>query len=204
LDAGSSSETWVQGGSSVARATVARIAATLTTKTNVARPTAPLPNRPARLDIAVTLYLRRHPGMTARAHFAYRGGVMVFIENGAYTGSNRAWNYRLLRAGPSVSDFRWWMQDNGGGGGGQDRCFTGPTLATGEAGLDRYAFAMAGDPRWTIQGFVDGRWRTVPTSNGVLFEDGTVAHPVAFPGRVRPVDTTGHVPACYLAEHPSG
>jgi hypothetical protein len=194
LQTNGTKEIWVQGGRSIARATVAHIAATLTFASNSAVPTTPPPERPQLLDSAVTGYLREHPGLTERARVRYRGGWMIFVEDGAGSKPDTAWNYRLLRAGHAYAG--WWIEKETAGG-GQQRCFDGPSYTTGNVGQDRYAFAMTGDPHWTIQGFVDGQWRTVPTTNGVLFDDLTVPHPAPFPGRLRPVDTTGHVPPCF-------
>jgi hypothetical protein len=187
---------WVQGGAAVSPAAVARVAATLTTATNAAPATGPVPQRPSTLDRAVTSYFRAHPGLTERARFPYRGGWAIVVEDGSGSGPGTAWNYRLLRAGHIHTG--WWIENSLGGGGAQQRCFTGPELSTGNDGQDRFAFAMTGNPHWTIQGLVDGAWRTIPTTNGVAFEDGTVPHPTALPGRLRPVDAAGHVPACFV------
>jgi hypothetical protein len=187
---------WVQGGAAVSPTAVARVAATLTTASNAALATGPVPQRPSTLDRAVTSYFRAHPGLTERARFPYRGGWAIVVEDGSGSGPGTAWNYRLLRAGHIHTG--WWIENSLGGGGGQQRCFTGPELSTGNDGQDRFAFAMTGNPHWTIQGLVDGAWRTIPTTNGVAFEDGTVPHPTALPGRLRPVDAAGHVPACFV------
>ncbi len=181
-------EIWVQGGAAVARTTVAHIAATLTAAVNVA--TQPPAGRPALLNNAVTDYLRDHPGWNERARFHYRGGWAIVIESAG----RASWNYRILSAGHAFSG--WWS-DSLGGGGGQSRCFDGPSSSMGNEGQDRYAFSIAGYANWTIQGLVDGKWVTVPTTHGVEFVDATAPHPVAVPLRERPVDATGHVPPCF-------
>lgn len=189
-------DVWVQGGAAVERDRVAHIAATLATRRNLATTGEPVPARPPTLDAAVAKYLDAHTGLTERARFRYRDGWMVFVED-----NGSSWNYHLLRAGHVANG--WWTDASEGGGGSQDRCFVGPS-ASNNANGDNFAYVIAGNPRWTIQGFVDGRWRTVDSTNGVLFEDGTVPDPPAFPGRARPIDATGKVPACFLAENPSG
>jgi len=41
----------------------------------------------------------------------------------------------------------------------------------------------------------------VPTKHGVAFVDLTARDHDVLPGRLRPVDESGHVPACFAAEN---
>jgi hypothetical protein len=192
-------EVWVQGGRGVALERVARIAATLTTRRNLATTGHPPPARPPTLDAVIAGYLAEHKGQHERARFHYRDGWMIFFD---FVQRGGQWNYRMVRAGEIAGG--WWIDaSNAGGGGTKQRCFEGPGVSTSADG-DRFAWAITGDPRWTIEGLFDGRWRTVPTVNGVLFVDGTVPDPTRFPGKPRPIDASGQVPACFLAEHPNG
>jgi hypothetical protein len=187
-------EVWVQG-EAAERDRVARIAANLTTRRNLAITDEPLPARPATLDAAVAAYLDDHDGLTERARFHYGDGWMIFLED-----AGSAWNYRLLRAGHVASG--WWIDASGGSGGSQTRCFSGATYSGAHGSRGAYAFSIAGNPRWRIQGLVDGRWRQIPSTHGVAFIDGTVPdgldHSATFPGQQRPIDATGHVPGCFL------
>lgn len=188
-------EVWVQGNVGQ-RDRIARIAATLTTRRNLATADKPVPARPTTLDAAIAAYLDDHDGLTERARFHYGDGWMIFLED-----AGSAWNYRLLRAGHVESG--WWVDGSADSGGSQTRCFIGPSLSGANGSRGSYGFSMAGDPSWSIQGLVDGRWRTIASTHGVAFIDGSfpdgLDHSATFPGQQRPVDATGHVPKCVLA-----
>ena len=188
-------DVWVEGAT---RADVARAAGTLATRRNLAVTPAPAA-RPATLDAALRQYLAATPGWSERARFHYRGHWMVVAAEGEHGGSETPWNYALLEMG-TIAD-GWWLEraTSGGGAGG---CFSGPQLSAAQSG-DEYAWSVARDPEWSIQGFVDGRWQTVASTRGVTFVDSTDPNHPQYAGRQRPLDASGHVPACFAAENPT-
>jgi hypothetical protein len=171
---------------------IAQVASSLVTRRNMAIAKAG-PARPATLDAAVDQIVRKHSGVTERARFRYRDGWMIVFEGPLATDNQAKVSYTLSRAAKLASG--WWVERGGGGSGTDAPCFTGKI---GVGGLDdRYSFAITGDPKWGIEGEVNGTWVPVPAVNGVAFVDRTVAHPKEIPVNLRPVDQTGRVPVCW-------
>jgi hypothetical protein len=122
---------------------------------------------------------------------------MLALEGNFEADSNTAWTYTFVQARELSSG--WWISNGGGGGGSEVRCFSGPIYVGG--GDDRYTFAIAGDAQWGIEGNVNGVWQRVATRNGVAFVDGTVEGVQQLPAKLRPVDQSGRVPACFAREN---
>jgi hypothetical protein len=178
---------------------VARVASSLVQRRNLARPRSPKPTRPKTIGAALAQLVAKHPGLTELARFPYRHGWMIFYENATPSEPGMTWEYSLAYAQRVHTG--WWVDGGHGGTGGQGpRCFNGPSVSTAPPTGDAYAYAIAGRPSWGIEALVDGVWRAVPTKHGVAFVDLTARDHDVLPGRLRPVDEGGHVPACFAAE----
>jgi hypothetical protein len=118
--------------------------------------------------------------------------MVVFFDAGTST-------YALERAAPS--SVGWSLTDEGGGGG--VTCFTGSNWSMGNAGADLFAYSIARDPTWTLEGRVDNRWQPIASTNGVGFVDRTGNKPWTFPMDQRPVDHNGRVPDCFWHDNPT-
>lgn len=189
----------VTGDVATPRGRIARVAASLEQRRNLARPET-IPARPATLDAAIAALLAEHDGTSERARFRYHSGWMIVIEGHLESDVATAWEYTFVRA-VEVTTGRW-IERDGGGGGSEQRCLVGPTGVGGGTGGDAYSFAITGDADWGIEGYVAGEWRVLPSTNGVLFSDRTVADPTPMPIELCPIDADGRVLDCYRLDHP--
>lgn len=181
------------------RSLVAAVASSLVRRRNLARPSAPRPTRQKTIGAALEQFVAKHPGLTELARFRYRHGWMIFFESATSSEPGMTWEYPLVNAQRVHSG---WRVDGGRGDSGTGpRCFYGPSASTAAPTGDAFAYAIAGQPSWGIEALIDGVWRHVPTKHGVAFVDLTARNNDVLPGRLRPVDAGGHVPACFAAEN---
>jgi len=175
------------------------VASSLVQRRNLARPHSPRPKRPTTIRAALGQFVAKHPGVTELARFPYRHGWMIFFETSTPSEPGMTWEYPLVNAQHVRSG--WWVDGGGGDAGEGPRCFEGPSASTAPPTGDAFAYAIAGRPSWGIEALVDGVWRDVPTKHGIAFVDLTARNHAVLPGRLRPVDASGHVPACFAAEN---